>query len=220
MEKSKKVSLYKSIAKRSFETRLNLYVFEMALESAGDQADLDAERFNKFSITPELVEKYTAEYWQTERTKNIGNKTVDEIYKWMNSYKEKNKSAIELIQAGYIQNFNQVFPEQDFEQLLEQKSCFYCGLTINDVESLATKRKLFKKNERGWSLEIDRKNSNLEYSKENSVMSCYWCNNAKTDEFTAEEFAVIGKAIAMVWHDRLRESNIIGNLTDLIFTKK
>jgi len=51
-------------------------------------------------------------------------------------------------------------------------------------------------------------------------MSCYWCNNAKTDEFTAEEFAVIGKAIAMVWHDRLRESNIIGNLSDLIFTKK
>jgi len=86
--------------------------------------------------------------------------------------------------------------------------------------SLATKRKLFKKNERGWSLEIDRKNSNLEYSKENCVMSCYWCNNAKTDEFTAEEFAVIGKAIAMVWHDRLRESNIIGNLSDLIFTKK
>ncbi|HPQ35916.1 MAG TPA: hypothetical protein PK563_15585 [Tenuifilaceae bacterium] len=220
MDKKKKASLYKSIAKRSFETKLNLYVFEMALESSGHQAELDAERFNNFSIPIELVKKYTAEYWQTERSEKIGDKTVDEIYKWMNSYKEKNKSSIELAQASYIQNFNQVFPEQDFDRLVEQKSCFYCGLTINDMVSLATKRKLFKKNERGWSLEIDRKNSNLEYSKENCVMSCYWCNNAKTDEFTAEEFAVIGKAIAMVWHDRLRESNIIGNLSDLIFTKK
>jgi hypothetical protein len=26
-------------------------------------------------------------------------------------------------------------------------------------------------------------------------MACYWCNNAKTDEFTAEEFKPIGEAI-------------------------
>jgi 5-methylcytosine-specific restriction endonuclease McrA len=220
MDKLKKASLYKSIAKRSFETKLNLYSFKMALEHSEELTEFNADHFNSFYITHELVEKYTAEYWQTERSEKIGNKTVDEIYKWINDFKEKNKSAIDLALANYIQNFNLVFSELDFELLLEQKSCHYCGITIDDIEALAKKRMLFKKNERGWSLEIDRLNSNFEYTKENCVMSCYWCNNAKTDEFTAEEFAVIGKAIAMVWHDRLRESNIIGNLSDLIFNKK
>jgi hypothetical protein len=36
-------------------------------------------------------------------------------------------------------------------------------------------------------IEIHRKNSNKEYTKDNCVISCYWCNNAKTDGFTYEE---------------------------------
>lgn len=34
-------------------------------------------------------------------------------------------------------------------------------------------------------------------------MACYWCNNAKTDEFTAEEFKEIGKEIRKIWDVRL-----------------
>lgn len=211
MDKKKRDSLYKSIAKRSFETKLNLYAFKMAIESVGQLLELDADRFNNFFITHELVERYTAEYWQTERTEKIGDKTVDEIYKWMKDFKEMNQHAIVFLQSNYIQNFNQFFSELEFEKLLENKNCHYCGITIADMEKLAEKHKIFKKNERGWTLEIDRVNSNFEYSKRNCVMSCYWCNNAKTDEFTAEEFAIVGKAIAQVWHDRLGESNIIEN---------
>jgi len=62
---------------------------------------------------------------------------------------------------------------------------------------------LFKKSERGWNLEIDRKNSNYEYTKDNCVMCCYWCNNAKTDEFTYPEFKEIGLAFKQVWDKRL-----------------
>jgi len=35
-------------------------------------------------------------------------------------------------------------------------------------------------------------------------MVCYWCNNAKTDEFTEEEFSKIGREIRNIWDDRLK----------------
>ncbi|WP_188117205.1 hypothetical protein [Campylobacter concisus] len=36
-------------------------------------------------------------------------------------------------------------------------------------------------------------------------MACYWCNNAKTDEFSPEEFKPIAEGIREVWNKRLGE---------------
>jgi 5-methylcytosine-specific restriction endonuclease McrA len=80
--------------------------------------------------------------------------------------------------------------------------CYYCEITIDEIIELINKRKIFKKNERGWKMEIDRKEPNQEYSDENCVPACYWCNNAKTDEFNAEEFKLIGEAIGKVLRAR------------------
>jgi hypothetical protein len=44
--------------------------------------------------------------------------------------------------------------------------------------------------------------SNYEYKPDNCVMAFYWCNNAKTDEFTEEEFKAVGKTIAGIWEKR------------------
>ena len=52
-------------------------------------------------------------------------------------------------------------------------------------------------------LEIDRKRPNEEYTTDNSVLCCYWCNNAKTDEFCATEFKAIGEEIGKIWRKRL-----------------
>lgn len=64
-------------------------------------------------------------------------------------------------------------------------------------------------NTRGQHMEVDRANPFDDYryykpdAKHRSlVLSCYWCNNAKTDEFTYEEFKDIGKAIKAVWDSR------------------
>ena len=71
------------------------------------------------------------------------------------------------------------------------------------IEELAQKGKLYKKNERGWNMEIDRKKPNLEYTTDNCVAACYWCNNAKTDEFDDEEFEPIGEQIGNALLKRL-----------------
>jgi hypothetical protein len=61
-----------------------------------------------------------------------------------------------------------------------------------------------KRTTRGRTLEIDRKIADESYSNiANLTYSCYWCNNAKTDTFTEEEFKIIGQAIGSVWKQRL-----------------
>jgi hypothetical protein len=89
------------------------------------------------------------------------------------------------------------------------KCCEYCGLTPE--ESLV----LFKKyphatrgGRRGKRLELDRKNPRLEYGSDlsNIVLACYWCNNAKTNYFTYDEFLLIGKSISAVHKKRLNKA--------------
>ena len=99
--------------------------------------------------------------------------------------------------------FPLVFPKDKFVEITSKTTCCYCGISKDEIEKLAKNKNLFKKNMRGWSLELDRFNSNFEYSADNCDMACYWCNNAKTDEFSKEEFDEIGKAIKQVWKTRM-----------------
>lgn len=58
-------------------------------------------------------------------------------------------------------------------------------------------------------MEIDRKISEEKYDKfSNLTYACYWCNNAKTDTFTEEEFMIIGKSISYVWKQRLTNKEV------------
>jgi len=46
---------------------------------------------------------------------------------------------------------------------------------------------------------LDRKDPKETYDNlDNLVWCCYWCNNAKSNFFTEEEFKPIGKSIGMV----------------------
>jgi hypothetical protein len=85
-----------------------------------------------------------------------------------------------------------------------EKSCHYCGITQEELDHLHTIGIVNKRSTRGRNLEIDRKKSEEKYSNlENLTLSCYWCNNAKTDTFKEDEFMIIGKAIGLVWKKRL-----------------
>ncbi len=81
------------------------------------------------------------------------------------------------------------------------KSCDYCGISESDAE------KLFiafpdstRGGKRGRTLELDRKNPLLKYGEDinNFALACYWCNNAKSNYFTVEEFSKIAIQIGKV----------------------
>lgn len=86
------------------------------------------------------------------------------------------------------------------------RKCEYCSISELDIKQLDLKDQIFTKRfySRGSTMEVDKRDPNKNYEISNLVMSCYWCNNAKTDEFTEEEFLVIAKGIRGVWENRLK----------------
>jgi hypothetical protein len=86
------------------------------------------------------------------------------------------------------------------------KVCYYCLLPENAFDELHNLPGHINKRfpQRGKSLEIDRKQADLPYSNiQNLVLACYWCNNAKTDTFTEEEFLQLGQVMKSIWENRL-----------------
>ncbi len=84
------------------------------------------------------------------------------------------------------------------------KKCEYCKITENEINQLWEKDENLTKRNRGRKLELDRKQPDLEYENLNNIVyACYWCNNAKTDTFTHEEFLEVGKTISKIWKQRL-----------------
>lgn len=87
-----------------------------------------------------------------------------------------------------------------------EKRCHYCKITQDQLEQLHEIGLNNKRKTRGKTLEIERKIADECYSIiSNLTYSCYWCNNAKTDTFTEDEFKTIGQAIGNVWRKRLEK---------------
>jgi hypothetical protein len=214
MNKSKLLAKYHSKAKDSFKTKLNLFAFNYHIQDQKDPVK-DAD-FKNFIITDAIIEIYTAVYWnyldihvslnEIEGMAEHGvktNLTIEELYKEMKRWIDGNNDQINQFQQEYLKDFELIFPFPDFEKMFENPHCHYCKITEDQIAELIGKRKIFNKTLRGFSLEIDRKKANYEYTPDNSVLSCYWCNNAKTDEFSEEEFKVIGEEIGKIWRKRL-----------------
>jgi len=200
-------SLHMAKAKQSFKTKLNIYLFEGVLKNRISEYYKD---FEEYEIDIEILKLYTTKYWQSKKEIEIGDsgKNVQLIYEEIKIWKTVKDELIKDFQIKYINTFNQkIFPFEKFKLFLqlenEDRCCKYCKITEDQIIKLGLNNGLNKKNLRGWSLEIDRKNSNLEYTFDNCVLACYWCNNAKTDEFTEDEFVEIGKEIAKIWNRRL-----------------
>jgi len=101
-------------------------------------------------------------------------------------------------------------PFKEFKEwFVKQKKCCYCGLTEPQIAQLISKKKLTTKriNIRGKRLELEHKNPKVRNDDfKNLALACYWCNNAKTDTFTADEFKIIGRAIKKIWKARLSKA--------------
>ncbi|KEO71664.1 hypothetical protein [Anditalea andensis] len=93
----------------------------------------------------------------------------------------------------------------------QDRNCLYCEITENEIKELIDTGRLQTKRlaTRGKKLELDRKQPDLEYDDFNNLaLACYWCNNAKTDTFSEEEFFKVGKVFKDIWKQRLAENKI------------
>jgi len=206
---SKDISRYYDLkAKSSFKARFDLLLYHRIINGIyGEITKNDLETFEIIDHMDSLNE-YIHIFWQQEdiKTYKIRGKTIENIYQEMKEWQENNKPNIDRLRNHYIFNiYNNVFPRIEFDQMVQKANeCEYCHITKAQIKTLIEKQKLSKKHiTRGWSFEIDRKAANLEYDIDNCVICCYWCNNAKTDEFSYSEFKKIGAEIEKIWHERL-----------------
>ena len=94
-------------------------------------------------------------------------------------------------------NIDFLFDSKSFIQwyMIIDKKCNYCNLkeieqfTIINNGLLKSKRFFVEKNgNRGKYLEVDRRDPNGPYSIDNCVLSCYFCNNDKSDVFNESQY--------------------------------
>ncbi len=92
----------------------------------------------------------------------------------------------------------------DFQDFLDwynkrEKACHYCGLKEEESQEIVLKSKLKSRRfpqdgktgrgqGRGKWLEVDRRKPDENYSRGNCVLSCYFCNNDKSDVFDETEY--------------------------------
>lgn len=200
---------YNEKAKQSFSTRLRFFRFNCAV----NDMNFTKENFLKFKMeeNEDIITIYTAQYlqWNTnDPLKRISNKlTVQEAYDAMQQHTLTDKDEADWFNE-YLEDFKVRYPIDLFVAQSTAKTCEYCKISLDTITKLANIEKIFKKTyQRGYTMEIDRKKPNLEYTKENCVPCCYWCNNAKTDEFDDKEFEPIAKEIRKALENRLINDN-------------
>ena len=206
MTESEIIEKYRKKGRESFNTKLDLYLFENAIFERKVE-NIDKAEFSKFQISERLVKQYTTQYFQLEYDESVEGKKINAIYNEMKEWKEKNIDLMKSLQTYYLDEiFEEIYPFDKFKELFDYtiiRCCHYCGTTEEMIEALIDKQQIYTKRERGFTLEIDRRKPNEEYTYDNSVLCCYWCNNAKTDEFCDDEFDAVGKEIGKIWKKRL-----------------
>ena len=213
------MATYNKKIKDSFKTYIRISSFNQLLKEL--KKDINYEINKQFfenleqNISKEDISNYANMYYQgidynDELTYKLLEDRFTLIYDLTSSTKKDNlrkkyEDIFDTELKKYKKRFHQNFPETDFNAMTENTKCAYCNIEIHQLNILREGGKIGSKSGRGFSLEIDRISPNLEYTKDNCCMSCYWCNNAKTDEFSASEFKTIAKGINETWNKRLQE---------------
>ena len=144
-------------------------------------------------------------YQQIEKELNVSRKLLTQ---WTKDFEKEWRpiSAIKSIHTSKKIKLDFIHFYEWMKSKEENKRCEYCGITENEINFLLDNKLVETKRTRGRKLELDRKKPNEQYDDiENLVYACYWCNNAKTDTFTYEEFLEVGKIIASIWKKRLEK---------------
>lgn len=131
-----------------------------------------------------------------------------QLSKWWDEMKE-DREQLSKVRKVWVKKCSEATFDQFYNWYTTiVRECHYCRINEEQIATLIEKGEIHTKRltTRGRTLEIERLEPNKPYDDTNNlVFCCYWCNNAKTDEFTEQEFKTIGNCIAEIWEKRLGE---------------
>jgi 5-methylcytosine-specific restriction endonuclease McrA len=216
---------YTSILKRSVKLYRELFLLKLISQKSEDEylnANGTTEAFLNFLLElkvnqnteNELIRKYR-KYYQCKKDDDpialengeISFKKVDSLIKnWVKTNPaNKYQTVFEDHFFIKIDAFQSFYKHDDYN-----RNCHYCRISENQIQNLFEKDEINTKRwfKRGSRMEVDRMNPNQNYKIDNLALCCYWCNNAKTDEFTDIEFIPIGESFSLLWNKRLAKHNL------------
>lgn len=199
---------YNDILSRSFSTKLDIFLFTRAIRTK-NLSGISPDEFQRFQISEKITTLYQ-KAWQLlgKAVLTEDGPTMDQIDNLIEQWNDsQTEIKLELLRQYKILFTTDYFPFGDFEKIYDtdpkKRICHYCKISDEEISKLRSRGKIYSKVQRGYTMEIDRLAPNHEYSKENCVLACYWCNNAKSDEFTADEVSEhIGPGIESIWGER------------------
>jgi hypothetical protein len=192
---------YDSILKRSFDRMVSELFLKLCYLK--NTVDFDFTLLHKISVTEVSTEMRNPmkELYQDMKSVRIFNK---KITSWSEEYKEELKDAYKLFPSAFNYILDQFyFVKNFFGKNIQHRSCVYCGISELETDDLRAKGQILtKRYGRGITMEVDQIDPYMSYAKENIALSCYWCNNAKTDEYSFEEWMKVGKIFREIWEAR------------------
>jgi len=140
----------------------------------------------------ELKKKYSKELEEIQYIRNIFSRKKD----------LKDKDGKKLFKFEFAEFYDWY--------ISQKRVCEYCGIEEWVLRDLFNTGKLSSKrgSRRGRTLEIERKNSEINvYSPENCILACYFCNNHKSDIISEEDHRkYFAEKIAQYLRDKHNES--------------
>jgi hypothetical protein len=194
-------SRYHAVRKRSFERHFDLFLTTCFLRSpAQDLTQVTSALYQAFHPTPQEWTFYVQSQQAKSYATSVNNINIGTLDKAIKAWLTENSLQLKEYEA-----LHQCISLAAFNTLLESQACAYCHITQTQFETLQQAGQLHTKRlrTRGTSFEIDCRRPELGYTEGNLALCCYWCNNAKTDEFSDAEFQPIADAMALVWRHRL-----------------
>lgn len=157
--------------------------------------------------------KISAEYYKNPETKKKKKKYagLESTKKLIEASQRKPSNILKNLTASARKRGADCFlTEDDIAYFLKETCCYYCGLHKDELWSLktfilkytGTNRDMVKVhlNCRGYAhrskfLSFDRKNSLDDYTFENCVMACSFCNDFKGWAISADQYKLIAPAV-------------------------
>jgi len=152
----------------------------------------------KFRRSCKECEKKRQKIYRQENSKEISlryKKWYDENQQYIKEYRKEYLSTNKGIWVAFKSKKKKDRIKIDENEFInwyekEEKKCFYCGLDKDESNKLI---KIFYQTEKEFNLQIDRKDSSLDYEIKNIVLACKICNDHKKDFFSATQFSKIAK---------------------------
>lgn len=200
---------YSAVRKRSFARHLDLFLTASYLRSPeGSLEHISQDDYRRFQPTAEERAAYLHSYQARSLSELVAHgQTILSLDTVIRQWRKVNPALEAELRA--LHDEHHCLTAEEFKQLVNPQAgelaCEYCELTESHFRQLIERGLIRTKrlSTRGNTFEFDCRDPEQGYTKNNVVLCCYWCNNAKTDEFSPGEFKPIALALAAVWRQRL-----------------